>query len=198
MFPAQQTGDGLWIGKIVELLDEGNWPAALLCGVIVPLISPDSDAVVTCKPFFKTGGQEPLALPEQELFQIDFTGPALLIVCKVNVWDMSPPFLDFPACVCYTDSPEGITMQVVVLHGTLTDAEQDSYIRQATALYPVNIIEKLFLDVQDDHVAVSYDLHRFRNMRKMGGYCIGEPSDWNAAKQAELRDTVPNPIDGLV
>jgi hypothetical protein len=48
--------------------------------------------------------------------------------------------------------------------------------------------------VQGDHVAVSYDLHRFRSMRKMGGYCIGEPADWNAAKQAELRDTIPNPI----
>lgn len=87
MFPAQQTGDGLRIGKVVELLDEGDWPAALLCGVIVPLISPDSDAVVTGKTFFKTGGQEPLALPQQELFQIDFTGTALLIVCKMDVWN---------------------------------------------------------------------------------------------------------------
>ena len=88
MFSAQQTGDGLWIGKIVELLDEGNWPAALLCGVIVPLISPDSDAVVTGKTFFKTGGQEPLALPQQELFQINFTGTALLVVRKMDVWDL--------------------------------------------------------------------------------------------------------------
>lgn len=86
-------------------------------------------------------------------------------------------------------------MQVVVLNGTLTEAEQDVYVRQATAVYPVSIIEKLFLDVQDDHVDVRYDLHRFRNMRKMGGYCIGEPSDWNYAKQAELRDTIPNPIE---
>lgn len=86
-------------------------------------------------------------------------------------------------------------MQVVVLNGTLTEAEQDSYVRQVTAVYPMSIIEKLFLDVQGDHVAVSYDLHRFRNMRKMGGYCIGEPSGWNRAKQAELRDTIPNPID---
>ena len=86
-------------------------------------------------------------------------------------------------------------MQVVVLNGTLTEAEQDSYVRQVTAVYPMSIIEKLFLDVQGDHVAVSYDLHRFRNMRKMGGDCIGEPSDWNTAKQAELRDTIPNPID---
>lgn len=86
-------------------------------------------------------------------------------------------------------------MQVVVLNGTLTEAEQDFYIRQATAVHLVSIIEKLFLDVQGDHVVVSYDLHRFRNMRKMGGYCIGEPSDWNYAKQAELRDTLPNPIE---
>jgi len=86
-------------------------------------------------------------------------------------------------------------MQVVVLNGTLTEAEQDIYVRQATKVYPVSIIEKLFLNVQDDHVAVSYDLHRFRDMRKMGGYCIGEPSGWNHAKQAELRDTIPNPID---
>jgi hypothetical protein len=59
----------------------------------------------------------------------------------------------------------------------------------------MSIIEKLYLDVQNGHVDVRCDLHRFRNMRKMGGYCIGEPSDWNYAKQAEFRDTVPNPIE---
>lgn len=86
-------------------------------------------------------------------------------------------------------------MQVVVLNGTLTEAEQDTYIREAAKAYPMSIIEKLFLDVRGDHVDVRYDLHRFRNLRKMGGCCIGEPSDWNHAKQTELRDTVPNPIE---
>ena len=86
-------------------------------------------------------------------------------------------------------------MQVVVLGGTLSEAEQDCYIRQATKVYPVSIIEKLFLQVREDHVDVRCDLHRFRSMRKMGGYCIGEPSSWNHAKQAELRDTLPNSID---
>ena len=86
-------------------------------------------------------------------------------------------------------------MQVVVLNGTLTESEQDFYIQEALKVYPMSIIEKLFLDVQSDHVDVRYDLHRFRNMRKMGGYCIGEPADWNHAKQADLWDTVPNPID---
>ena len=42
---------------------------------------------------------------------------------------------------------------------------------------------------------ISYTLHQFRNLRKMGGWRIGEPSDWNEAKQAELRDSLPNPID---
>lgn len=85
-------------------------------------------------------------------------------------------------------------MQVVVLNGILTEAEQEPYVRQATKTYPVSIIEKLFLDVQGDQVVVRYDLHRFRDLRKMGGCCIGEPAVWNTAKQAELRDTVPNPI----
>ena len=43
-------------------------------------------------------------------------------------------------------------MQVVVLNGTLTEAEQDSYVRQVTAVYPMSIIEKLFLDVQGEGV----------------------------------------------
>lgn len=86
-------------------------------------------------------------------------------------------------------------MTVAVLHGTLSEAEQDVYIRQATAKYPISIIEKLILDVQDDQVAASCILHRFRDLRKMGGCCIGEPADWNYAKQAELRDTIPNQID---
>ena len=86
-------------------------------------------------------------------------------------------------------------MQIVVLNGTLTEAEQDAYILEAAKMYPISIIEKLYLDVQDDHVDVRYELHRFRSFRKMGGYCIGEPSDWNHAKQAELWDTVPNPIE---
>ena len=59
----------------------------------------------------------------------------------------------------------------------------------------MSLIEKLILDVQGEAVEVSYVLHRFRDLRKMGGCCIGEPSSWNYAKQAELRDTLPNRIE---
>lgn len=62
-----------------------------------------------------------------------------------------------------------VNMVLTVLHGSLSEAEQDAYIRQATEKYPISIIEKLILDVQGDHVTVSCILHRFRDLRKMGG-----------------------------
>ncbi len=86
-------------------------------------------------------------------------------------------------------------MQVAVLHGDLSETEQDYYVRQVTEKFPISIVEKIILDVQEEYVDVRYMLHRFRDLRKMSGCCIGEPSDWNHAKQAELRDTLPNQID---
>ncbi len=86
-------------------------------------------------------------------------------------------------------------MLIAVLNGTLSEAEQDTYIRRITNRFPAGTVERITLDVQGDFVDVTYTLHRFRNLRKMGGYCIGEPADWNLAKQAELRDTVTHPVD---
>lgn len=86
-------------------------------------------------------------------------------------------------------------MLVAVLNGKLTETEQDAYVREAVKKYPVSLIEKLILNVQGEAVEVRYILHRFRDLRKMGGCCIGEPSSWNYAKQAELRDTLPNRIE---
>ena len=86
-------------------------------------------------------------------------------------------------------------MQIVVRNGTLTEDEQDRYVRQVTEQIPIGLIEKLFLDVRESDVAVSCELRRIRELRKMGGAVIGCPEDWNSAKQAEQRDTLPNPID---
>ena len=86
-------------------------------------------------------------------------------------------------------------MQIVMRYGTLTEAEQDRYVQRVTEQVPIGLIEKLFLDVREGGVTVSCELRRMRELRKMGGAVIGCPEDWNAAKQAELRDTLPNPID---
>lgn len=105
--------------------------------------------------------------------------------------------LVFAADLCYTVLSKEMesSMQIIVLNGTLSEAEQDDCIRQAAKVYPINIIEKLFLDVQDSHIDIRCELHQFHEMRKMGGYCAGNPDNWNPAKQSELRDTLPNPID---
>ena len=191
----EQTQNCLWIGQAVKLSHKGDWPAAFFFSMVVPVIPSDRDAVVAGETLLVAGRDQCLALPEQELLQVNLAGAELLLVCKMNIGNFyRPPLL----LLCYASAIllcGGMQMQVVVLGGTLTEAEQDAYVRQATKVYPVSIIKKLFLNVQGDHVAVSYDLHRFRNLRKMGGYCIGEPSTWNPAKQAELRDTIPNPID---
>lgn len=85
-------------------------------------------------------------------------------------------------------------MQIVVLNGSMTEAEQDAYVRRVTEKYPIGSIEKIFLNIQGEYVDVSCSLRPRRELRKMTGAVIGAPEDWNYAKQAELRDTLPNPI----
>ncbi len=86
-------------------------------------------------------------------------------------------------------------MQVAVINGTLSEAEQDLYVLQLTSKFPPGAIDKIVLDVQGDYIDVRYHFHAYHEARKMGGYCIGDPQKWNAAKRAELRDTIPNRID---
>lgn len=86
-------------------------------------------------------------------------------------------------------------MQIIVTNGPLSEREQDAYVRQITRKIPPSAIEKLYLDVHTDYVDVRYTLHRYRELRKMGGYCISEPDTWNSAKQAELRDMVPHRLE---
>ena len=83
-------------------------------------------------------------------------------------------------------------MQIIVTNGPLSEREQDAYVRQITRKIPPSAIEKLYLDVHEDYVDVRYTLYRYRELRKMGGYCISEPDTWNSAKQAEHRDMVPH------
>ena len=83
-------------------------------------------------------------------------------------------------------------MQIIVINGPLSEREQDAYVRQITRKCPASAIEKLYLEVHEDYVDVRYILHRSRELRKMGGYCISEPAAWNSAKRAELREMVPN------
>ena len=87
------------------------------------------------------------------------------------------------------------SLKIIVNNGPLPEKELDLYIHRITDHFPAGAVEQIVLDVREDYVDVRYALHQYRPMRKMGGYCIGCPEDWNEAKQAELRDTLPNRID---
>ncbi len=86
-------------------------------------------------------------------------------------------------------------MQIIVSGGFLSEREQDAYVRHITRKCPASAIEKLYLEVHENHVDARYTLHRCRELRKMGGYCISEPATCNSAKQAEYRDMLPNRLE---
>ena len=86
-------------------------------------------------------------------------------------------------------------MKIIVINGPLSEKEQDACIRHATRRHPASAIDKLYIEVHEDHVDLRYTLYRYRELRKMGGYCISEPETWNSAKQAEYRDLVPNQFE---
>ena len=86
-------------------------------------------------------------------------------------------------------------MKIIVTNGPLSEKELDTYIRSVTSRHPASSIEKLILEVHEDYVDVRYTLHRLRELRKMGGYCISEPDTWNSAKHAEYLDMVPNSLE---
>lgn len=76
LFAVQEAGHGLQITEAVELLDKGAWSAALLRGVVVPLVSADGDAVVAGKTAFPAFPQEPFSPAEKKGFQV-YGGGAL-------------------------------------------------------------------------------------------------------------------------
>ncbi len=86
-------------------------------------------------------------------------------------------------------------MQIIVINGPVREEEVNACIRRVTRKYPASAIEKLILEVCGDYVDIRCTLYRRRELRKMSGYCISEPSTWNSAKWAELQDTLPNQFE---
>ncbi len=91
LLSVQEACHRLRVAEAVELLDEGYRPAALLCGVVKPLVSPDGDAVVAGEALFPAAGQELLALTQQKRLQVYGGGPLFLIFGKFGIGHKEPP-----------------------------------------------------------------------------------------------------------
>ena len=88
----------------------------------------------------------------------------------------------------------GDYMQVIMEGLPMSEAEKQEYVQYICDKYSDRIIDKVFLNADASSVSIRCEYHIPRPIAKMGGYYIGDPATWNQAKQAELRDSLPNPI----
>lgn len=82
---AQETGDGLGIREVIEPLDKGDGSTSLFCGMVIPFIAPDSDAVVAGQAVLWPGTDQILSLMAEELHQIHLAGLELLFFSKMDI-----------------------------------------------------------------------------------------------------------------
>lgn len=87
-----------------------------------------------------------------------------------------------------------ILMQVILEGLPMDETELQECIQYIRSKYSDRIIDKIFLNADDDSVSVRCEYHVPKPVAKMSGYYIGDPSSWNKAKQAEFRDSLPNPL----
>ena len=85
-------------------MDEGDRSASFFCRVVKPFLPADRDAVVAGEALLVAGRDQCLALPEQELLQVDLAGAELLIICKMDIGNFYRPLIAFVPSICYTDS----------------------------------------------------------------------------------------------
>ena len=85
-------------------------------------------------------------------------------------------------------------MQVIIEGLPLSESEKQTYVQYICEKYADRVIDKVFLNADESAVSIRCEYHFLPPVAKMGGYYIGNPATWNPAKQAELRDTVPNPV----
>jgi hypothetical protein len=83
-FIPKQKGHRFREAHAVEFLHKINGETAFLTGVPVPSVSPDRHAVVPLPAPFASGADELLALPLEEVHQVDGVGASFLIIGK---WD---------------------------------------------------------------------------------------------------------------
>lgn len=85
LLAAQQKADRIRKRQVVESFHKVNGIVASFRRMIVPVVSTNSNAVVTVQPFISAGGQELFTLPLEKVYQVHRIGSLLLLVCKIGV-----------------------------------------------------------------------------------------------------------------
>ena len=87
-------------------------------------------------------------------------------------------------------------IDVHVIGGNISKAEQQAYVRRAEELYADNLPDSMTIRVDGEFVDIEYHFqHRpFDRIRRITGYLVGTTDRFNNAKRAEERDRVKHSI----
>lgn len=90
-------------------------------------------------------------------------------------------------------------MTVNVIGGTLSQAEQDTYVRYIEDKYSGKNITGVDITVDGDYVDLKYyfEPRDFERIRRITGYLVGTLDNWNNGKRAEERDRVKHDVSVL-
>lgn len=87
-------------------------------------------------------------------------------------------------------------MVINVTGGTLSEAEQNNYVKYVSDKFPEKQLEQLDINVDGDFVDLKYHFAptRFERIRRITGYLVGTLDRFNNAKAAEEHDRVKHSL----
>ena len=85
-------------------------------------------------------------------------------------------------------------MKIIIQNGDISHAEQDEYVGLILKKYPGLEIDHIVLELSEDQIIYRIAVNE-HILTKMGGSVIGDPQNWNTAKQSEYYETIPNRLE---
>ena len=87
-------------------------------------------------------------------------------------------------------------MKVNVIGGTISEEEQQAYVKYIEGKYPNKRISGIDITLDCDYVDIKYYFARrdFERIRRITGYLVGTLDNWNNGKRAEEHDRVKHDV----
>lgn len=85
-------------------------------------------------------------------------------------------------------------MQITVVGGTMSEAEQQEYANYLRKKHPGYNFTSLTLTIDGEYVDMKYeyDMLPFQRIRRITGYLVGTLDRFNNAKRTEVNDRLPH------
>lgn len=87
-------------------------------------------------------------------------------------------------------------MRINVIGGTISQEEQDAYVKYITEKHPDKKLTGIDITIDGDYADLKYyyEPRDFERIRRITGYLVGTLDHWNNGKRAEERDRVKHDV----